>query len=126
MKVWFNILLIFFSSNLFSQAKVNFEDYFVKDGGAQLIHAFNETVDIDIPNSKANFSKSQASVVVGTFFKKQPATSYKANHRGGGNGRAHYEIGVLLSGKLKYRTYLLYEMSKDIVQIIELRIEPED
>ena len=83
-------------------------------------------MDLDIPNSKANFSKNQASVVVQSFFKKHPPTSYTANHSGGGNGRANYEIGSLTSEELKYRTYLLYELKEEIVQIIELRIELED
>lgn len=120
------LLLTFLSINTFSQNTINFEAYFVKNNAAQLIQSFNSSVDIDIPDSKSNFSKNQASVVVQSFFKKHPPSSYKANHRGGGGGRPNYEIGSLTAGKLNYRTYLLYELKGEIVQIIELRIELED
>ncbi|MBL4710728.1 MAG: DUF4783 domain-containing protein [Flavobacteriales bacterium] len=126
MKKCLILFLTLFSLNTFSQSKINFEEYFVKNHAAQLIQSFNNTIDIDIPDSKANFSKNQASVVVQTFFKNNSPTSYKTNHRGGGNGRANYEIGNLTAGKLNYRTYLLYELKGEIVQIIELRIELED
>lgn len=86
---------------------------------------FGETIDLNIPTAKANYSGNQAKILVENFFKDEELIQYAPQHNGGGNGRLLFEIGKLKTQKNNYHTYILYQNAKAKVQIIEFRIEKE-
>ena len=91
----------------------------------QFASFFNKTIDLNIPSAKANYSDKQAKILVQNFFKEVNMKSYTTQHKGGGNERPYYEIGKLETEKGNYRTYLLFQKSKETIKIIEFRIEQE-
>lgn len=120
------LLLLFFCLQSKAQNTVDFKELFLTENGKQLADRFSKSIDLDLPQAKATFDKKQASIVISKFFDSFPPAQYKSNHKGGGNGRANYEIGLLTSGKNEFRTYLLYYVRKETIEIIELRIELEE
>lgn len=121
-------LLFLFGFNVlqgFCQEK-EFQKCF-KDGNAELLAAhFSEQIDLKVSNTKGIYGKQQAKLIMADFFKKTPALVYKVKHNGGSKAKAKFEIGELSNSKRKFRTYLLYQVHENSLQIIELRIEPED
>ena len=92
----------------------------------KLTSYFSDNIELEIPGSKGLFNKQQASIVLKDFFSKNPPNKYFQKHKGGGNNKALFEIGSLLTEEKKYRTYLLYNLIDNTPQIIELRIELEE
>ena len=119
------LLLLFFALQSKSQ-NTDFKDLFLKDNGNAITQKLSKSVDLDLPQAKSTYDKKQASIILGKFFENNIPTSYTSNHKGGGNGRANYEIGQLRSGEKRYRTYLLYNNKAEKLEIIELRIELEE
>lgn len=99
----------------------------LETGNAEkLTSFFSQNVELEIPGSKGLFNKKQASIVLKDFFSKNPPNKYFQKHDGGGNNKALFEIGSLITKQKKYRTYLLYNLVDNTPQIIELRIELEE
>lgn len=120
------IITVLLISNLtFSQEKVEFKKIYLSESGKLISEKFAKTIDLDIGNSKSTFNKSQAKVVLNKFFTNRSFVNYKANHNGGGNGRPFFEIGELSTENSLYRTYILYNIVDNEIEIIELRIEEE-
>lgn len=113
------------ATTLSAQDTMVFEKMFTADKGKSLAKHFHHTVDLDLPQSKASYSKKQASIIINNFFEKHTPSAYQVKHKGGGNNRSYFEIGSLSTSTQKFRTYLLYNIVADQLQIIELRIETE-
>ncbi|MDB4061667.1 DUF4783 domain-containing protein [Vicingaceae bacterium] len=119
------VLLIFISVQLFGQKESEPSSSLKDSNIAQFTSFFNNPIDLNIPSAKANYSDNQAKILVENFLKEASIKSYTTKHKGGGNGRPFFEIGILGTMKGNFRTYLLYQKSNETLKIIEFRIEQE-
>ncbi|MFT5667646.1 MAG: hypothetical protein ACI9DK_001846 [Vicingaceae bacterium] len=125
MKYRFLALLIFLSSQFLAQEGIKFSDFLQESKISNFTDNFSKTIDLTLPNVKANYGNKQAQILVHNFFKKWPNAVYSKKHSGGGNGRPNFEIGSLTTSRKTYRTYLLYNTIKTSFEVIEFRVEPE-
>lgn len=126
MRQFLALIVICFSFFLSAQTQTEIGQQLEAGNAAQLTSYFNETIELEIPGSKGHFNKKQATIVLKDFFLKHPPTNYLKKHSGGGNNKALFEIGSLLTSEKRFRTYLLYNLIENKPQIIELRIELEE
>ena len=121
------IIISFYAGfSAFAQSETKIGQYLETANTQKLTSLFSENIEFEIPGSKGLFNKKQATIVLEDFFSANPPHKYYQKHSGGGNSKALFEIGSLLSNDKKYRTYLLYELVDNTPQIIELRIELEE
>ncbi|MEQ8625565.1 MAG: DUF4783 domain-containing protein [Vicingaceae bacterium] len=126
MRLFLVLLSFSFTLSTFAQKQSEIGKQLETGNAEKLTSFFKENVELEIPGSKGLFNKKQASIVLDDFFSKNPPNKYFQKHNGGGNNKALFEIGSLLSKDKKYRTYLLYNLVDNTPQIIELRIELEE
>lgn len=125
MKSFMLFLLIGVSAHLVAQ-KEGEPAYSLKNKNIEQFTAFfNNPIDLNIPNAKANYSDNQGKILVEKFFKDNSLSAYETKHTGGGNGRPFFEIGKLETATSNFRTYLLFQKNAESIKIIELRIEEE-
>ncbi|MEQ8907569.1 MAG: DUF4783 domain-containing protein [Vicingaceae bacterium] len=125
MRILFVLLFSFYLNSVNGQDKEH-QRYLDNGDAAKLSSFFSKKVDLKVPNSKGIYSKKQAELVMADFFDDNLALKYNVKHYGGSKAKAKFEIGELVNKEKKYRTYLLYQTNDSSLQIIELRIEPED
>jgi len=126
MRHFLALIIICFSFSSSAQTQSEIGKQLELGNVERLTSYFNETIELGIPGSKGLFNKKQASIVLKDFFSKNPPNKYFQKHSGGGNNKALFEIGSLLTNEKRYRTYLLYNLVENKPQIIELRIELEE
>ena len=124
MKLTFFILIISLTSITLAQTGA-IESLYVNEKVNDIPNYFNTTIDLDIPNAKGTYDKGQAKIIFQNFLNKKTFVEYSKKHSGGGNGKSNFEIGNLKMISASYRTYILYNLNNQNVQIIELRIEKE-
>jgi len=120
------VFLTFCSVLSFAQSENILSNAISKDNAKALSSFFDESIDLELPDTKGIYSKQQAKLVLSEFFNKNSIISFKEKHIGGGGEKAHFHIGSIETSKQKFRTYILYHLVQDKPQIIELRIESED
>ena len=99
----------------------------IKTGDAKTIAKhFNKSVDLSIPENEGAFSKTQAELILKTFFSKNTPSDFKIVHNGDSKNNSHYSIGNLTTSKGIFRTYILYKEVNKTVTILELRIESDE
>ncbi len=125
MKNLFFSLFLIFSIQLFAQSNSELSNSLKTKNIEQFTSFFSETIDLNIPTAKSNYSDNQAKILVEKFIHDAVFIDYNTQHNGGGNGRPLYEIGKLTTEKGVYRTYILYQRTESETQIIEFRIEKE-
>lgn len=86
---------------------------------------FNKTIELVILDKEDVYSRQQAEIIVGDFFRKHKPTSYKTIHKGG-KEQAQYAIGNLVTNNGNFRVYYLIKWIDNKAYIHQLRIEPED
>lgn len=122
-KFIFGIFLIFaisVNANPVTDSIVNA----LKSGNAkELAKSFNASIDLNIPNNEGVYSKSQAELILKTFFSKNQPKSFEVIHTGDSKNETHYSIGKLSTSSSTFRTYILYKKKGDTISILELRIE---
>lgn len=89
----------------------------------ELSNHFEKSVDLSIPGNEGVFSKTQARLVLKTFFLKNKPSDFEVVHNGDSKNNSHYSIGNLKTSKGTYRTYILYKEVDKKVTILELKIE---
>lgn|SRR5690554_328455 len=87
---------------------------------------FDANLEIVTADANGMYSKQQATQIMKSFFAANAPSNYTQKHKGGSASRSYFEIGELVCGERKFRTYLLYNLVQEKPQIIELRIEIED
>lgn len=123
MRIILFTLFIGLSSILIAQKSNPQESIFSKEKISSVSEYFSSVIDLDLPEIKGSYSNDQAKIIFKTFLKQNVITSYEKKHSGGGNGRSNFEIGILKTAEKSYRTYMLYNLKDNKVEIIELRIE---
>ncbi|HHJ09519.1 MAG TPA: DUF4783 domain-containing protein [Bacteroidetes bacterium] len=112
-----------------SHARASIPDGIIKSirkGDADGLAAyFNTSVQLVILEKGNIYSRSQASMIMKDFFRKNHPRSFAIIHQGG-KGNAHYGIGIMKTDKQNYRIYLLIKPANKKSYIHQLRIEKEN
>jgi len=87
---------------------------------------FGASVDFSIPNNEGVYSKTQAKLILKTFFLKNKPSDFSVVHNGNSKNNSHYSIGTLYTSKGNFRTYILYKEVNKKITILELKIEADE
>ncbi|MGB0881627.1 MAG: DUF4783 domain-containing protein [Vicingaceae bacterium] len=99
----------------------------LKTGNSEEIAShFGNSVDLSIPNNEGVYSKTQAKLILKTFFTKNKPTDFSIVHNGDSKNNSHYSIGNLSTSKGNFRTYILYKEVDKKVTILEMKIEADE
>lgn len=97
----------------------------LKAGNSKVLSEyFNNEVEMTILDNEQVYSKSQATLVIKTFFQQNPPTDFKLIHTGG-KDNTRYAIGNLFISEAKYRVYILLKYNLNLPLIHQLRVEYE-
>lgn len=98
----------------------------IKSGNASSVSAyFHSSVDLTVPSGEGSYSKSQAELILKSFFTKNPPKSFAIKHQGSSNDGSLFAIGTYLSGDTSYRTYFLVKKIGTAYLIHQLEFEEE-
>lgn len=120
-KILFPIILILFSSGLFSQTNQDSFELIAKafmnnDSKSLNIH-MAATLDLSIGTNDGTFGKQQAMVLLKEFFQKNKIKAFKIKHKGASNERTHYAVCDMKSDQKKWSVYVLLNKESKIIQL---------
>ncbi len=97
----------------------------IEQGSArELARFFGPNVDLTLPGSEGTFSKSQAEMILRTFFSRNIPESFSANHQGSSRDGSVYIIGTLnTTNEQSFRTYILIKRISDKYYLHQLQFE---
>ena len=104
--------------DLFSELSNSFKLGNVKE----IAKYFSNTVDITLPSSEDQYSKSQAEVVLKNFFDGHIPTGFTLEHQGASNN-GKYMVGSLTTFKGTFKVYVFVKDIGGQKSISELKIE---
>jgi|LSQX01.2.fsa_nt_gb hypothetical protein len=85
----------------------------IKKGNSRdLSRHFNNSIDLLIPGNEGTYSKAQAEIIVGKFFKSNPPKSFTVSQEENTPDRGIYTIGRYMSTNSK--TYRVYYLTKKV------------
>jgi len=93
-----------------------------KGDAAALASHFDKNVELTLPDNEGIFSKTQAQQLMKNFFIKYEPDSFKLMHKGGSEKTAMYAIGVLMTGKGKFRLYIFVKKVNGKYLIQQLKV----
>ena len=96
---------------------------FQTGNAAELSKHLDGNVEVTILNNEANYSKTQAEMVLKEFFNSNKPSTYKAIHNGDSGSGSKYQIGELSTDSGIYRTYVYGKEKSGKFLIQEIRIE---
>ncbi|WP_282038234.1 DUF4783 domain-containing protein [Saccharicrinis aurantiacus] len=91
----------------------------------ELSEYFNSKIELVLPEKSGVFSKEQAQLVMSSFFKNNPAQSFKIIHQSNRQSSS-FAIGKYKTQNNIFRFYFLTKTTEDKTFIHQLRIEQED
>lgn len=91
------------ANEVFNNAQVAIKNGSSKALGRYLMNG----VEITLDGKSGTYSRNQAEVILNDFFKKQPPADYQYLHKGSSNNGIRYSIAKYMSGKKKYRVYMV-------------------
>lgn len=95
----------------------------LKSGSAkEVARYFDNTVEITFPEKSNSYSKSQAELVLGDFFKSNNVKNFEVIHKSE-NASSQYCIGNLMTGNGTFRTTIYMKQKGDKQVVQELRFE---
>lgn len=96
----------------------------IRSGNASRLSTyFSSTVNLSVPGNDGAFSKSQAEIIMGDFFKKYPPSSFTVSNQGSSAGGSLYTLGTYVSGNIQFRTYFLIKNMGTSYQLQILKFE---
>ena len=97
----------------------------IEQGSArELARFFGPNVDLTLPGSEGTFSKSQAEMILRTFFSRNVPESFSTNHQGSSRDGSVYIIGTLTTqNEQSFRTYILIKRVSDNYFLHQLQFE---
>jgi len=99
----------------------------LKSGNAaEVAKYFSNSVDLTLPSNEGVYSKTQAELILKTFFSNHQPKNFNIVHNGDSKNNTHFSIGNLVTENGTFRTYILYKEKDNNVIILELRIETDD
>jgi hypothetical protein len=124
----FSTVLVLISILFLSFADPNTQDNpeiinAIKSGNAkELAKHFNSSIDLIIPGNEGTYSKTQAELMVGNFFRANPPKSFVVRQEGTSSDSSKYTIGQYSSSNNKsFRTYFLTKRmgSAQLIQLLQ-------
>ena len=97
-----------------------------KGNSTEISSYFGPSIDLSIPSNEGVFSKTQARLILKTFFLKNKPSDFNVVHNGDSKNNSHYSIGNLITQKGTFRTYILYKEVNKKITILELKIESDE
>jgi hypothetical protein len=95
----------------------------IKLGNArELSKHFNSSIDLILPGNEGTYSKTQAELMVGSFFRSNPPKSFVVRQEGTSSDSSKYTIGQYSSTNNKsFRTYFLTKRigSSQLIQLLQ-------
>lgn len=91
----------------------------------KLASYFNSSIDLTVPGTDGTYSKSQAEMIVKSFFSKFPPVSFKINQQGSSNEGSQFAIGTMYTKTSTFRTYFLIKKVDNTPLIHQLQFEEE-
>lgn len=120
-KILFPIILILFSSGLFSQNSQDSFDLiaktFINNDSKSLGTQMANTLDLSIGTNDGTFGKQQAMVLLKDFFLKNKIKAFKIKHKGASNERTHYAVCDMHGEKKQWSVYILLDKESKIIQL---------
>ena len=89
----------------------------------ELSRHFNETIELVVLTSEDVYSKSQAELILRSFFSENRPVKFELLHTGGKES-SRYAIGNMKTEKGEFRVYFLLKHRESVPLIHLLRIEP--
>ncbi len=90
-----------------------------------LSHYFDNMIDISLSGKSNSYSKSQASVILKSFFRENKVKNFHIIHKGTSKKGAHFGIGNMLTSNGKYRVTFFFRQKENSVILQELRFKKE-
>ena len=98
----------------------------INDGDSKkLASYFNSSIDLTVPGTDGTYSKSQAEMIVKSFFSKYPPVSFKINQQGSSNEGSQFAVGTMSTKTSTFRTYFLIKKIDNVPLIHQLQFEVE-
>ena len=89
---------------------------------ADIAKFFDNTVEINMPDKKNSYSRSQAELVLKDFFSSNGVKSFTVIHKGENSG-SQYCIGTLVTRNGTYRTTIFMKQKGDKQVLQEITFE---
>ena len=83
---------------------------------------FANTVDVTLPSSEDQYSKSQAEIVLKNFFSEHNPSNFTLEHQGASNN-GKYMVGTLTTSKGTFKVYVFVKDVGGQKSISEIKIE---
>ena len=99
----FLVVLLLISSTFSNAAPVsdNLATALKKGNSTEISSYFGASVDLSIPENEGVFSKTQARLILKTFFLNNKPTGFNIVHNGDSKNNSHYSIGNLITLQLQ-------------------------
>jgi len=96
----------------------------IKNGNsAELAGSFVGNVEITIKSNSGSYSKSQAEMVLKSFFSENKPSGFSISHQGTSPEGSRYFIGSLTTSSGTFRTYVYAKATGNTLVIQEIRFE---
>lgn len=117
-------VLLLFSNSLKSQDLETSIEKCLSEGDAKSLAAhFGESVDIGLPYADKDYGKTQAEMVMKSFFEKHPPGSFKIEESGSTTETSKFFIGEYISGDDRYTLLIMLRKSDDSYLIHKLKFQ---
>ncbi|MCX6189300.1 MAG: DUF4783 domain-containing protein [Bacteroidetes bacterium] len=103
---------------IFAELSTSFKSGNVKE----IAKYFAKTVDVTLPSSEDQYSKSQAEIVLKNFFDGHTPAGFTLEHQGASNN-GKYMVGSLMTSKGIFKVYVFVRDIGGQKSISELKIE---
>ncbi len=94
-------------------------------GNSQMIEGYlNSSIELETPNSKGIYSKSQAELIIDKFFQKYPPISFTITQKGNSSGGTRFAVGNYVSTRERtFRVTIFVKKSGQDYLIQEIKFE---
>jgi hypothetical protein len=123
------MMVLIFSGYSFTKSSVSVQDIFnelsnsFRSGNVkEIAKYFAGTVDVTLPSSEDQYSKSQAEIVLKNFFSSHTPSAFAVEHQGASNN-GKYMVGMLTTSKGNFKVYVFVKDVGGQKSISELKIE---
>ena len=99
------------------------EKAFESGNSKGLVALGKDKILINVLGNEGVYSKSQATLVLKSFFNKNPAKSFNYVHKGKGSSEGSFAIGKYISGSQEYRVTIHFKKINGVFRIESLAIE---
>ena len=117
----FVLLMLANLSFALAQPNAKIENAFAAGDAAELALLFNSTVEIRILDEENVYAKQQAAVVLDTFFRKYPPSSFSVQHRNNRDNNS-FIIGTLQCQSDTFRISIFLKDSNATQKITQISI----